>query len=446
MSKATSLRTGAEALGSLQDQPGGPQLLELADGRSDVELVGGAVRDLLLGGTPRELDVVVADDAAAFAGELAGRLSALAGQRTGELFQSSSHERFRTALVWWEGSRIDVATRRSERYPQPGALPEVAEGTPEQDLQRRDFTVNAIALSLGGAQRGELRAVPGALEDLSAGRLRVLHDGSFIDDPTRLLRLARYRARLSFAIDEHTADLAAAAVSSRALHAVSLARIGAELRLALSEQNMMDTIAAIDDLGLLKELPAALRFDEQTAHKALVLLSEAGEKDTRPDLVLLAALLAHPGYPLYGHIHDEARRQIAWFLDKLEFVAADRDLVLKILVEGKAIAEELVFAKTPSKIHAIVSQTPLEAVALVGARTSLSPSGDDHPTTVAARRWLTELHRVHLRITGEDLIAMGVPQGPEIGHRLNVTLTRKLDGELVDGRDAELTAALEVCP
>ena len=241
-------------LEGLRELPGGRELLELARGRTDVELVGGAVRDLLLGGTPRELDVVVADDAAAFAGELAGRLSALAGQSTGELFQSSSHERFRTALVWWEGSRIDVATRRSERYPQPGALPEVIEGTPEEDLQRRDFTVNAIALSLGGAHRGELRAVPGALEDLSAGRLRVLHDRSFIDDPTRLLRLARYHARLSFAIDEHTAGLAAAAVSSGALDTVSLARIGAELRLALSEPNMVGAIASIDNLGLLRAL------------------------------------------------------------------------------------------------------------------------------------------------------------------------------------------------
>jgi tRNA nucleotidyltransferase (CCA-adding enzyme) len=445
MSKATSLRTGAEVLAALQDQPGGPPLLELADGRGDVELVGGAVRDLLLGGAPRELDVVVADDAAAFAGELAGRLNALAGQSASERFQSSSHERFRTALVCWDGSRIDVATRRSERYPQPGALPEVIAGTPEQDLRRRDFTVNAIALSLGGAQRGELRAAPGALEDLSAGRLRVLHDASFIDDPTRLLRLARYRARLSFAIEEHTAGLAGAAVSSGALDTISLARIGAELRLALSEANMVAAIASIDHLGLLRAISAELSFDEQTAGEALALLSEAGA-DTRPDLLLLAMMLAPEAYPECHLIDDRARGRIARLLDDLEFSATDRDLVLRALTDGPDIALGLAFAETPSEIHEIVSRASLEAVALVSAMTALSTGGHDNVITAAARRWLTELHSVRLQITGEDLLAAGVPQGPEIGRRLEATLMRKLDGELADGRDAELAAALEADP
>jgi tRNA nucleotidyltransferase (CCA-adding enzyme) len=425
MSKAASLRTGVEVLGSLHDQPGGPQLLELADGRDDVELVGGAVRDLLLGGTPRELDVVVGDDAAAFAGELAGRLNALTGQNSRELFQSSSHERFRTALVWWEGSRIDVATRRSERYPEPGALPEVAEGTPEQDLQRRDFTVNAIALSLGGAQRGELRAVPGALEDLSAGRLRVLHD-----------------ARLSFAIDAHTADLAAAAVSSRALDAVSLARIGAELRLALSEPNLVAALTSIEGLGLLKALPVQLRFDEQIARKALALLSEAGG-DIRPDLLLLTLLLAPPRYPLEYDLYEEKRNDIVWFLSGLQLTAADRDVVLRALTEGDELAEGLAAAEeVPSRIYDTAARASLEAVALVGATTAFQVA-DDGPVTLAARRWLTELRHVRLQIAGQDLLAAGIPEGPEVGRKLDAALARKLDGELTQGRQAELQAALE---
>ena len=442
MSKATSLRTGVEVLGALHDQPGGPRLLELADGRGDVELVGGAVRDLLLGGTPRELDVVVADDAAAFANELARRLNAVAGQSASERFQSSSHERFRTALVWWDGSRIDVATRRSEHYPQPGALPEVAEGTPEDDLRRRDFTVNAIALSLGGAHRGELRTVPGALEDLSAGRLRVLHDGSFIDDPTRLLRLARYRARLSFAIDAHTADLAAAAVSSRALDAVSLARIGAELRLALSEPNLVAALTSIEGLGLLKALPVQLRFDEQIARKALALLAEAGG-DIRPDLLLLTLLLAPPRYPLAYDLYEEKRNDIVWFLSGLQLTAADRDVVLRALTEGDELAEGLAAAQeVPSGIYDAAARASLEAVALVGATTAFQVA-DDGPVTLAARRWLTELRHVRLQITGADLLAAGIPEGPEIGRCLDGALRRRLDGELEDSREAELAAALE---
>jgi tRNA nucleotidyltransferase (CCA-adding enzyme) len=438
----TSPRSGAEVLEALEDQPGGPQLLELADGRGDVELVGGAVRDLLLGGTPRELDVVVGDDAAAFAAELARRLDTLSGQSSTERFQSNSHERFRTALVWWDGSRIDVATRRSERYPQPGALPEVREGTPEEDLRRRDFTVNAIALSLGGAQRGQLRTVPGALEDLSAGRLRVLHDRSFIDDPIRLFRLARYRARLSFAIDKHTAVLAGAAVSAGALATVSLARIGAELRLALSEPNLVAAITSIDHLGLLRALPAELSFDEKAAHEALALLSEA-HADTHPDLLVLAMMLAPGGYPIYYSMDDQARGQIARLLNDLEFSASDRDLVLKALTDGPAIAHRLAFAETPSAVHKAASRASLEAVALVGAPTVLSADGHDNVITEAARRWLAELHSVRLQITGEDLRAAGVPEGPEVGRKLDATLDRKLDGELTEGRQAELKAAME---
>jgi tRNA nucleotidyltransferase (CCA-adding enzyme) len=427
----------------LRDLPGGDVLLEVAAQRSDVELVGGAVRDLLLDRTPRELDVVVGGDAAAVADELARRLNALAGQTSSERFQSSAHERFRTALVWWEGSRIDVATRRSECYPEPGALPEVGEGTPEQDLERRDFTVNAIALSLGGEHRGELRAVPGALEDLSAGRLRVLHDRSFIDDPTRLYRLARYRARLGFAIDDHTADLAAAAVDSGALATVSLARVGAELRLALGESDMVGAVASIDHLGLLRALPAKLSFDKEITHKALALLSEAGG-ETRPDLLLLTTLLVPVGYLLHGFINDEGRWQGERLLAGLEFSAPDRDLMLRALAEGQAIAQELFYAETRSAIYKAASRASPEVVALAGALAAVSAGRENNDIAEAARCWLTELRNIRLAITGADLLAAGIPEGPEIGLRLEAALQRKLDGELAGtGRDAELVAALE---
>jgi tRNA nucleotidyltransferase (CCA-adding enzyme) len=444
MSQATSLRTGAEVLGSLEDLPGGVQLLELADGRNDVELVGGAVRDLLLGATPRELDVVVGDDAAAFADELARHLDALTGQSSKESLQPSSHERFRTALVWWEGNRIDIATRRSERYPEPGVLPEVGEGTPEEDLQRRDFTVNAIALSLGGARRGKLRALPGALEDLSTGQLRVLHDDSFVEDPTRLLRLARYRARLGFAIDEHTASLAAAAVSSGALATVSLARVGAELRLALSEANMVAAVGSIGELGLLRALSTDLSFDEETANKALALLSET-DTDTRPDLLLLITLLAPVVYPIEpDNISEEAKNRIRWLLNDLQFSASDRDLVLKALIDAPAIFHGgLTFWEAPSDIHKAASHASLEAVALVGAKAAIYAGRDDNPITEAARRWLADLHSVRLLITGADLLAAGIPEGPEIGRRLEAVLRMRLDGEVPDEREAQVRAALE---
>ncbi len=148
---------GETVLGRVRELPGGAELLELAAGRDDVELVGGAVRDLLLGRTPRELDVVVSDDAPAFARALALSLGLPREPPPGGRSGTIVHERFGTALLWWPQGRVDVACRRAESYSEPGALPDVRPGTAEEDLRRRDFTVNAIAVSLGGRRKGTMR-------------------------------------------------------------------------------------------------------------------------------------------------------------------------------------------------------------------------------------------------------------------------------------------------
>ncbi len=150
----TPKERGLHLLGRLHELPGGAQLLELAACRDDVELVGGAARDLLLGRQPRELDVVVGCGAKAFAERFACTVDDQHAAGVGVRCSLEAHERFGTALVWWDGARVDVAARRAESYASPGALPEVRPGSPEEDLLRRDFTVNAIAIALGGAHRG----------------------------------------------------------------------------------------------------------------------------------------------------------------------------------------------------------------------------------------------------------------------------------------------------
>ena len=426
---ARATPTCQDVLDALALQPGGPQLLALAGDRDDVALVGGAVRDLRLGRAPRELDVVVADDAAALARELASVLDA----------NTTLHERFATAVVDWHGGRIDIAERRAESYPAPGALPQVRPGSAAEDLRRRDFTVNAIAVSLGGVRGGELDSAEHALEDLAARRLRVLHERSFIDDPTRLLRLARYRARLGFAPEVRTAELAAQALAAGALATVSRARIGAELRLALREPDAPATLAAMDELGVLAALHPRLRFDEPLARAALELLSvaDAGERSaSRPDLLLLAALLA----PIAYGLDDGAEAEIATLLNDLEFPAPDQRLVLDAAICADAVADELERAVKGSEVYHAASPASAEGVALAGAwgEPQRSHAG------VAAQRWLTELRDVHLVITGEDLLRAGIPEGPEVGRRLEAALLRKLDGELGGGgREVELAAALQ---
>ncbi len=408
---------GDAVIAAVRDLAGGPELLEVAGRREDVELVGGAVRDLMLGREPRELDVVVARDAGALAGQIASRLHASA--------TFSEHERFGTALVRWQGGRIDVATRRDERYPAPGALPEVREGSPEQDLRRRDFTVNAIAIALGGSRAGQVRAAEHALADLSDGLLRVLHDESFRDDPTRLLRMARYRARLGFEVDADTARLARDALTSHALASVSGARLGAELRLALGEDSAPQALAAMDELGLLGELHPRLRFDSALAQRALALLPADG----RPDLLLLAVL----GLALVLRVGADPDGELRALLDRLEFSAPDRDRAVAAARAGESLVDGLRGASSAAELHVALAGAPPEGVALAGAQADGQ----------AARRWLEDVRHVRLRIDGSDLIAAGIPEGPDIGRRLEEVLRARLDERLPDEREAQLRAALE---
>jgi tRNA nucleotidyltransferase (CCA-adding enzyme) len=366
--------------------------------RPPVHLVGGAVRDLFLGREPRELDLVVEGDAAGLARELGG--------------EHTLHLRFGTATVRLGAHDIDLATARRERYAQPGALPEVEPAELTDDLARRDFTVNAMAVTLNGDRAGELAAVPRAVEDLEAGRLRVLHDESFRDDPTRLLRMARYAARLGFRPEAHTAVLAEQARDAGALATVSDERIAAELRLLATEP---DPVAAFGTLRAL-ELDQAIQpgfglGDPVLAERALGLLGADG----RPELLLLglaAGAAADPGRIWRG-------------------LSARESAVAAAVSRAGGLAADLTRAGPASEIVEAVGDSPPEAVAAAGA---LGPEA-------AARRWLRELRQVRSEITGGDLLAAGVPPGPAIGIGLRAARAARLDGRVRD-REEELAEAL----
>ena len=402
----------------LQRTPAGRELAAHAQERQPdrLWLVGGAVRDVLLGRHPRELDVLVEGDALAAARALAARLEGTV----------EDHGEFGTASVTSPGGRIDLAMARRETYPRPGALPLVAPASVAEDLGRRDFTINAIAVGLGQLS-GCVEQVPGALADLEAFRLRVLHDHSFEDDPTRLLRLARYDARLTFDPDEHTRLLAARAVRAGALATVSGARVGAELRLALAEPAPLETLAELERLELLAALHPRLRYDRELLARACAIARES-DPDQPTELLLLAALCLGFAAP---HVPDGAGELRAW-LDRLEFPAGDREVVVRSALGADQLATLLKAAERPSQLHAAAASQPLQAVALAGAL------GAEQP----ARRWLGELRHVRLAIGGDDLLAAGIPAGPEIGRRLAAALDQRLDGALAPGREAELAAAL----
>lgn len=389
---------------NLLERLGRPPAVAALDGEPSVWVVGGAVRDLLLGREPRELDFVVEGDAVAVARRAAERL----GGRV------TVHDRFGTATVEADGVAFDLAGARRERYERPGALPEVELGaTLLDDLARRDFAVNAMGLHLVD---GGVMAWPGAREDLEAGRLRVLHDRSFLDDPTRLLRLARYGARLGFEPDPATDALAAAAVRGGALETVTGPRLGAELRLLLGEPQPA-ALEALERRGLGRALlGSGFAVDADLVRRALAL----APADARPDLVALAACLAAPGGGAAG-------------LDRLGFDARARDVVAAAVERAPALAESMDGADDAA-LWRLLRRQPPEVVAVAGAL------GAGGPPEAAARRWLEDVRHRRLAIDGNDLVAAGL-SGPPVGDALEAAHEAMLAGR-APSREAQLEAGL----
>jgi tRNA nucleotidyltransferase (CCA-adding enzyme) len=392
--------------------PGMDRLLPAVAGLpAPVYLVGGAVRDLMRGEQPLDVDLAVEGaDAAAVARLLAERLGGTVTEQ---------HERFGAAQFRAGPWPYTLTRTRRERYPAPGELPVVAPATLGEDLGRRDFTVNAMALHLRGDSLGRLEDPHNGRADLGAGLLRVLHEGSFLDDPTRLLRGLRYCARLAAELEEGTARLALEAIDAGAPTTVSGTRTGHELMYMLGETDAPAAVRLMGALGLDHALHERL-----TADAELVASAELGCYETGGDRVLagLAALCIRS--PL----------ELATWLDTLGLTAPQRRTVVWAAECGPRLPANLRAVRSPSELHDLLDAEPPESMAL-----ALATGAPSEPIV----RYLRELRPVRLEISGADLLAAGVPESPAVGRALAETLRRKLDGEL-SGRDAELAAALEL--
>ena len=225
-------------------------------------LVGGAVRDLLLEEAVSDIDIAVEGDGIEFARELAERLHG----------RVRAHDKFQTAVVVVErpgtgrrmALRVDVASTRTEFYDYPAALPKVEHATIRGDLSRRDFSINAMAVSLNPRDFGTLLDFFGGLDDLRHKRIRVLHNLSFIEDPTRIFRAVRYEDRYGFRMDRHTVALARACAEMDLIGDLSSARLRDELVLLLDEPRISSTLGRLKDLGLQHALHPRLALDDRS--------------------------------------------------------------------------------------------------------------------------------------------------------------------------------------
>jgi tRNA nucleotidyltransferase (CCA-adding enzyme) len=348
-----------------------PELAPVGEAAGDrVCLVGGGVRDLLLGRGRADIDLVVEGDADALVAALG-------------LVPHANHDRFGTVKVELDGHEVDIAAARSESYPEPGALPVVEPGADiEADLGRRDFTINAMAVPLGGDAR--LIDPHGGRADLEAGLLRVLHPRSFVDDPTRAIRAARYAARFGFALEPGTEGL----LREGDLAIVSEDRRRAELRRLAAE-------------------PTAPQGFELLAGWGQVVLSSRWD-------VLVAGLPKLMSVPPWDGEVDPAD---AW---------------LAAALGPDHVGEDLANAHPTQPSQAVSLAAGHDPTELLLARALGAEWLDDYMGV-----W----RDVELEIDGAELIAAGVPEGPALGRGLAAALRAKLDGE-ISGREAELAAAL----
>jgi tRNA nucleotidyltransferase (CCA-adding enzyme) len=366
-------------------------------------LVGGTVRDLLLGRPNRfDFDLAVVGDAEVFARELA---EALDGRVT-------LHGRFGTAVVrYGDGAHVDVATARTETYAAPAALPEVAPAPSiEDDLVRRDFTINAMAIELPG---GELVDPRNGREHLRERLVRVLHERSFEDDPTRIFRAARYETRLGFRMDPKTETLAVMAVPF--VRQLSGARVREELYALFAEEYPERALARLQQLGV----DEALGMVFVPAPGLLARLHDLNDR----------YVLGLPAWHL-GLLSIDAPPGM---LDELSVQARVARSVEAAHRDAQQLAESLSKQTSPAEIVAEVERAGLDTALYALAR-------EEAP---ALRDYFEQLRAVQLEIDGDDLAALGLGESPRVGEVLAELRRRKLNGQL-DGRAAELAVAREL--
>jgi len=376
-------------------------------------LVGGAVRDLLLGESSLDLDVVVEGDAL----DVARSFETSGGPAI--VF----HERFGTATLVSGPFRVDLATARNESYHMPGALPSVRPGSIEQDLLRRDFTINAMAVHLGTERHGELVDPYGGRADLQHGLLRVLHEASFEDDATRILRGVRYEQRLGFAFEKSSLALLTRGLSF--VKCISADRLRHEIEHMLAEREPEQMLWRLGSLGVLAAIDESLGFGpgqfeavrRAKANRLSVARSQAlfwcvlGWQLDKEGLASVATRLNLPGR-LLGPMQDSLLlRVFEMDLDRPGLRPSDVVGLLCDKSTASLSAAELLYGRP-----------------LARSRVSL---------------YLTRLRHIRPTLDGQMLRQLGFMEGPAIGLALGRLREARLNGEL-GSREEEVELARRI--
>ncbi len=371
----------------------------------NIYIVGGPVRDMLLGRPIVDIDIVVEGDAIALARGMAKALG----------YQSKTHPRFGTANLYMSNVSADLVTARSETYEKPGALPTVTPSSLKSDLARRDFTMNAIAASVAPNDFGELIDYAGGLNDLKAGLIRVLHPNSFMDDATRIFRAVRYEQRLSFTIEPVTEGLIKQNLSM--IDTISGNRLKNELNLIFKEDSCIKALERVDELGILKRLHPSLRGNGWLSAKLC--------KDC--DQVILFALLTY-------NLNEEDCRDT---LKRLNISGKNGQTIKEVQKIKKELNALSVHNLPFSRVYRMLENFSNEAVEVVILA--------EEPS--AARQhlelYIEELQLIRPILDGNDLKRMGITTGRKIGQILKQLTNAKLDHKVrTRGEEERLVKSL----
>jgi tRNA nucleotidyltransferase (CCA-adding enzyme) len=379
-------------------------------------LVGGSVRDLLRGEENLDIDIVVEGDGISFAKVFGKKLNA----------KVRTHQRFGTAQVITNNFKLDVATARTEYYESPAALPKVETSSIKKDLYRRDFTINTLAIKLNSRDFGLLIDFFGAQRDLREKAIRVLHNLSFVEDPTRAFRAVRFSERFGFKIGKHTENLIKSAIEMNLFDRLSGPRLYEELLLSFNETEPIKTFKRLSDFGLLKVIHPNLVFNEEleaifkSMHDTLswfnLLFLE--EKTDRGILYLMA---------LMSGLKDEEAKAAA---ERLLPPPKVRDMIIKGISRAKDILRRLL-VNDPVEIYNALSSFNIETVLFSMALTK------ERQKQKAISRYLTELRKVKTILKGDDLKRLGMQPGPVYSKILKELLEEKLRGNLRSREDEE---------
>ncbi|TAL23049.1 MAG: CBS domain-containing protein [Nitrospirae bacterium] len=396
-------------------------LLKLAGETADriginAYLVGGSVRDLLRGEQNLDIDIVVEGDGISFARAFGERLHA----------KVKTHERFGTAKIITDEFKLDVASARTEYYEAPAALPTVETSSIKKDLYRRDFTINTLAVKLNLKDFGLLMDFFGGQRDLREKTLRVIHNLSFIEDPTRAFRAVRFSERFGFKLSRHTENLIKSTIKMDLFNKLSGARLYEELMLACSETEPVKTLKKLSEFGLLKVIHPSLAFSseleatlqsmfETLAWFNLLFLEETPDRGALYLMALLSGL------------------KDAEIKDALERLSAPRgvsELIVKGMSQSKDVLRRLPM-NNPVDLYHLLKGSSLEMLLF-----SMAVSRDKQKQK-SISRYLIELRKIKPILRGADLKKMGVQPGPVYSKLLDALLDEKLTGQVKEREDEE---------